>query len=699
MHIGLTYDLKDDYLALGFSAEEAAEFDRIATIDAIDAALVSLGHTTERIGHVHALAQRLVKGETWDLVFNIAEGVFGFARESQIPALLDAYGIPNTFSDAMVLAMALHKGMAKHVAMNQGVPTPTFHVITELTDVERVDLPFPLFCKPVAEGTSKGISDRSLVHDSQQLLEVCQRLLAKFNQPVLVEEYLPGREFTVGIVGTGANAQALGAMEVHALSAGEKASYSFENKQNYYDRVTYALAKDDAGQEAAKVALQAWRALSCRDGGRVDIRMDANGHASFIEVNPLAGLHPIDSDLIILCRLLGISYAELISRIVQSATLRMKTEPQAPKLWFPKTAAPEEPAVAIPGDCMPLRPNTAEPDLPTTPSKGLMLILHGEVPPGAPADEQDVLEEARFAGFIARGLGYDTITLPFITDITGMRERLESLEPTLVFNLVETIAGTGRIIELCPALLDQLGIPYTGNSTMATFATTNKLLAKRLMSYAGITTPAWAEEAELLRAEPAFPGPYIIKSLWEHASVGLGQDSIVLDPALLPEKMNAQKARLGGALFVEQFVDGREFNIALIASEQGPRLLPPAEIRFQGFPTDLYRIVDYKAKWDDQSVESRTTVRSFTFEETDAPLIRRLREIALQCWHVFGLDGYARVDFRVASDGTPYVLEINTNPCLSPDAGFLAAAEEALMEPPEIFERIIADALRRGKRG
>lgn len=690
MRIGLTYDLKEDYLAIGFTAEDAAEFDKMATIDAIDSALQSQGHVTERIGHVHSLTQRLVRGETWDLVFNIAEGVFGFARESQVPAILDAYGVPYTFSDAMVLALALHKGMAKHVAMSQGVPTPAFRLVSDPLEADLVDLPFPLFCKPVAEGTSKGISDRSLVHTRQELAQVCSRLLSKFRQPVLVEEYLPGREFTVGILGTGPQARTLGAMEVRPLTAGEQASYSFENKQNYYDRVTYALAKDEAAINASAVALDAWRALGCRDGGRVDIRLNAKGEANFIEVNPLAGLHPVDSDLVILCRLLGISYAELIFHIVESAKLRIRTEPQAPKIWFGQADSSHTTSATVTADP---NPDSVPAPAADATSRGLMLILHGEIPTDAPPDEQDVLQEARFAAHMGRELGFDTITLPFITDITGMRERLVSLAPTVVFNLVETIAGTGRIIELCPSLLEQLNLPFTGNSTTATFSTTNKLLAKKMMRAAGIVTAPWLEEHEALHLRPPFEGPYVIKSLWEHASVGLGQDSIVADPAQLPEFVRQQKQRLGGALFVEQFIDGREFNLSILASPTGPKLLPPAEIRFLGFPNSHYRIVDYKAKWLDDSIESRTTVRSFEFEEQDAPLLGRLRDLALSCWDLFGLSGYARVDFRVAPDGTPYVLEVNTNPCLSPDAGFMAAAEEAGFAPVEVVQRILLDAL------
>ena len=204
MTIGLTYDLRHDYLAAGYSQEETAEFDRVDTIEGIESALQALGHETERIGNVKSLVGRLAAGERWDMVFNICEGMFGMGREAQVPALLDAYEIPYTFSDPLILALTLDKGMTKTVVRSVGVPTPDFAVVAAPEDVAAVDLPFPLFAKPVAEGTGKGIDARSKVDSPQQLAAVCRELLAKFSQPVLVETYLPGREFTVGIVGSGA---------------------------------------------------------------------------------------------------------------------------------------------------------------------------------------------------------------------------------------------------------------------------------------------------------------------------------------------------------------------------------------------------------------------------------------------------------------------------------------------------------------
>ena len=330
MRIGLTYDLKDDYLALGFDEHAVAEFDSIATIDAIAGALESLGHAVERIGHVRALAARLVAGQRWDLVFNVAEGVAGFGRESQVPALLEAYGVPYTFSDPLVCALTLHKGMAKHVARSCGVPTPSFALVATPADAEAVGLALPLFVKPTGEGSSKGINARSLVRSRAELAAVCAELLAQYRQPVLVEQYLSGREFTVGILGTGAAARALATLEVTLRAGADEGVYSYRNKANWRELVDYRLlATGGLRRDVEDVALASWRCLGCRDAGRVDVRLDAEGKAQLLEVNPLAGLTPGHSDLPIMAALSGMDYRTLIGEILGCTTARLAAAAQA----------------------------------------------------------------------------------------------------------------------------------------------------------------------------------------------------------------------------------------------------------------------------------------------------------------------------------------------------------------------------------
>jgi D-alanine-D-alanine ligase len=333
MRIGLTYDLRQEYFAAGFTDDETAEFDRLGTVERLEAALRELGHLPDRIGHVQKLVARLAAGDDWDLVLNIAEGLWGAAREAQVPAILDAYGIAYTFSDPLVMALTLDKALTKTIVRAAGVPTPEFAVVRNAADIERVALAFPLFAKPVAEGTGKGIGPASKVSDRAALDRVCLELLAAYRQPVLVEAFLPGREFTIGILGEGASAAVLGTLEILLLAAAEAEVYSYVNKEHCEELVEYRLADaaGDASVRAAEaIALDAWRILGCRDAGRVDVRCDAAGRPSFLEVNPLAGLHPEHSDLPILAAKAGVSYIELVRRIIASAAERIEQARHAP---------------------------------------------------------------------------------------------------------------------------------------------------------------------------------------------------------------------------------------------------------------------------------------------------------------------------------------------------------------------------------
>ncbi len=322
LKIGVTYDLRSDYRALGYGEEETAEFDAEETIAAICDALAELGHTTERIGGVRSLTERLAQGARWDAVFNICEGLKGVSREAQVPSLLEAYDIPYVFSDPLTLSLCLDKAMTKRVLRDAGVPTAAFALIESETDIAKVILPFPLFLKPVSEGSGKGVNARSRVDDAAALDSVARDLLAQFRQPVLVEEFLPGREFTIGITGTGDNAAVLGILEI---VPGEKYighGYGFENKSGWEDKLQVIPADDAQAHAAADVALAAWRALRCRDGGRADVRLDCDGKPCFIEVNPLAGIRPGYSDLCFIAEFQKLSYRQLIGKFLDSFLAR-----------------------------------------------------------------------------------------------------------------------------------------------------------------------------------------------------------------------------------------------------------------------------------------------------------------------------------------------------------------------------------------
>lgn len=322
-----------------------------------------------------------------------------------------------------------------------------------------------------------------------------------------------------------------------------------------------------------------------------------------------------------------------------------------------------------------------------------IVILHSELALEAGKDELDVLEQIQVVSDALDKMNYPVQVLPFTLNLAEIAEKLQSTRPSLVFNLVETVTGSGRLIYLAPALLDHLQIPYTGSTTEAVFLTSNKVVAKKLLRATGIKTPVWFRREDLPLGEVTRPdGTFIIKSVWEHASIGLDEGSVVRVNGWnsLAREIDRRRQNMGGEAFAEAYVDGREFNLSIIADNNGnPEVLPPAEIRFDRYPEGKRRVVDYRAKWETESFEYLNTPRRFQFTEEDRPLLHELKEVALQCWRLFGLRGYARVDFRVDRSGTPWVLEVNTNPCLSPDAGFAAACQEAGLSVEQMVARII----------
>jgi D-alanine-D-alanine ligase len=315
------------------------------------------------------------------------------------------------------------------------------------------------------------------------------------------------------------------------------------------------------------------------------------------------------------------------------------------------------------------------------------VILHDVHAALGPPDQSDTLVEARAIAAALRELGFDPDIVATGLDLESLERTLGSIAPVVVVNLIESLEGRGRLLHLVPALLESLGLPFTGCSAAALALTSDKPLAKRLLASAGLPTPAAFSPA-------ARTGRWIVKSIWEHASLGLDDGAIVAADRAA-ETIERRRAALGGDWFAEEFVPGRELNVALLAERGGPRALPVAEIRFDAFPADKPRIVGYAAKWDVDSFEYQNTPRSFAVE---SELADRLRRIALDCWALFRLDGYARVDFRVDERGSPWVLEVNANPCLSPDAGFAAGLAAAGIGYKTAIARLIEDALERAPR-
>ena len=335
MRIGLTYNLKPE---LTPSADEPIdryeELDSEETVAAIAGTLRRLGHEVVRLGWGPALLDALTRGDRPDGVFNLAEGLSGRGRESQVPALLEMLGIPNTGSDPVALALALDKGLAKVFAADHGIITAPFVIVGADQPLGRVHLRYPLFAKPVAEGSSMGIRNTSVCRNHAELAALVAQLQHDYHQPVLIEEFLPGDEYTVGVLGNGDGAEVLGLMQVLPKSPVGDFVYSLEVKRDYENQVLYRMTDELLASGATsparlaavrRLALDAHRVFSCRDLSRVDIRCDRDGEPNFIEINPLPGLNPLHSDLVIIARGHGWDFDRLIARIFAIARERWAT--------------------------------------------------------------------------------------------------------------------------------------------------------------------------------------------------------------------------------------------------------------------------------------------------------------------------------------------------------------------------------------
>ncbi|MFN0195726.1 MAG: GNAT family N-acetyltransferase [Planctomycetaceae bacterium] len=324
-------------------------------------------------------------------------------------------------------------------------------------------------------------------------------------------------------------------------------------------------------------------------------------------------------------------------------------------------------------------------------------ILHNAVNPDAGPDEQDVLIQLHAVKESLRRLGHDVNEIACTLNLEALSQRLLHQRPDLVFNLVEGLGGTDRLLPTVPALLEHLSIPYTGNRWEALCLTNDKTLCKQRLLQLGLPTPIWMDQAGEIHGDLRWndspePKPFLIKTVSEHASWGLDDDAVVHvhDAKELHRLLLERSTKWKKMCLAEAFIAGREFNLSVLAGDNGPEVLPCAEIDFAEFPAGKPRIVGYRAKWDESSFEAVHTPRTFRFAVEDAPLLEELQQLARRCWKECGLDGYARIDFRVDEQNQPWILEVNANPCLSPDAGFAAALAQAGISFDSAIERIVS---------
>jgi D-alanine-D-alanine ligase len=326
-----------------------------------------------------------------------------------------------------------------------------------------------------------------------------------------------------------------------------------------------------------------------------------------------------------------------------------------------------------------------------------VVVLHTEISEGAPEDEQDSLIQSQSVAAALEELGYQPEILPFsFTRLGEICSFLQNNPPAFVFNLVEETCGDMHLSYLPSLIFESLRIRFTGCPFSACSVTTNKLIAKRLLCAAQTNTPPWLSLNPIDEPHKDTSAIYLLKPVNADASLGIHEDSLELVPygSEIYDRLAQHTESSGREWFAEAFIDGREFNVSLIEQDNAPLVLPPAEILFENYPEDKLRIVGYNAKWKEDSFEYQNTPRAFSFGAADRDLLDELRETALNCWHLFDLRGYARVDLRVDSQGHPSVLEVNANPCITPVSGFTAAAAAAGLSYKEMVRLISSAAIR-----
>jgi len=331
LKVGFTYDLKDDYeLKPDDPPDKYAEFDTKETISYIESALKTSGHNIVRIGHAKNLIKKLVEGEKFDIIFNICEGLKGRSREAQVPAILELYEIPYVGSDPLTMALTLDKTLAKKIVQYHGLNTANFICINSIDEISprKFKLRFPLIVKPSQEGTSKGLSKESLVKNFTQLKKRVEWVLETYKQPVLIEEFIVGYEFTVAIVGN-EPPEVLPPVQIAINNETDLGENFYTHARVESPEIKYicpANIDKSLDKKLRDLALVAYEVLGCRDLGRIDIRVDYDENPYFLECNPLPNLGKIDVFPLV-AKATGRTYEELICYILEAGIKRaMQTD-------------------------------------------------------------------------------------------------------------------------------------------------------------------------------------------------------------------------------------------------------------------------------------------------------------------------------------------------------------------------------------
>jgi D-alanine-D-alanine ligase len=669
MRIALTHNLRLT------DSEEEAEFDTRETVDALAGAIERLGHRVERIEVSGPASRTVARLEAFgpDLIFNTAEGRRGRFREAFFPALFDELGMPYTGSDAYALALTLDKQLTKLVLAQHGISTPRWQYVEDARRLQVNALRYPVIVKPNFEGSSKGITQDSVVEDALRLHQVVAEGLSRYPAGLLVEEFIVGRDLTVPFLEAAAPERKGVLQPVEyvvdaAATAGRKyAIYDYELKTRLDKLVSVrapAKVKRSQAERIQQMCEAVYRVLEIRDLGRIDLRLGDDGAIHFLEINALPSLEP-GAGIYASAALEGLHADAVLGAVIESATRRWGLAvDQRSRRGRPKRA--ERLKVGFSFNVKRVAPDPA-----------------GEQDEEAEYDSPKTLQAIREA---IASYGHEVVDLEATADLPI---QLASTPVDVVFNIAEGFKGRSRESQV-PALLELLDIPYTGSDPAALSVSMDKALAKRMVRTHGILTPDYLvlhTGKERLPRELSFP--LIVKPVAEGTSKGVTKKSIVRDEAELREVAREMIGKYRQPALAESYIAGREFTVGLLG-ERRPRVLPPMEIVFLdgSDPTPIYSF-DMKQEWSDQiryEVPAKLSPRE----------LDRLERAARECFAALGCRDVARIDFRMTAEGKVYFIESNPLPGLAPGwSDLVLIAQAAGIDYRALIGEILAFAIRR----
>jgi len=668
VRIALTHNLRLS------DSEEEAEFDTEATVNAIASAIGRLGHSVERIEVSGPASRTVARLEAYgpDLIFNTAEGRRGRFREAFYPALFDELGIPYTGSDAYVLALTLDKQLTKLVLAQHGVPTPRWQYLEEAGRLQPNALRYPVIVKPNFEGSSKGITQDSVVEDPLRLHEVVEAALASYPAGVLVEEFVVGRDVTVPFLEAAApdRSGVLQPVEyvIDEAIAGQRryAIYDYALKTKVDSAVSVrapARLKRAQAERIQQICEVVYRQLGVRDLGRADLRLGEDGSIHFLELNALPSLEP-GASIYAAAALEGLHDDGVLGKVIESASRRSGVVDARSRRGRPRRS--ENLKVGFTFNVKRVTPDPS-----------------GDLDEEAEYDSPKTLQAIREA---IASWGHQVIDLEATPDLPV---QLLATPVDVVFNIAEGFKGRSREAQV-PSLLELLDIPYTGSDPAALSVSLDKALAKRMVRTHGILTPDYLVLQTGKERIPRELGwPLIVKPVAEGTSKGVTRKSIVHDEAELREVARDIVQKYRQPALAESYVAGREFTVGMLG-ERRPRVLPPMEIVFldRDDPTPIYSF-EMKQDWNDK-------IRYETPARLSARELDRLERAARECFSALGCRDVARIDFRMDGEGRIYFIEANPLPGLTPGwSDLVLIAKAAGIGYRELIGEILSFAIRR----